>query len=50
LIIVTARRGKQLQGGARPRVEIESQRHKHTRLALEEINQGKINYKLTDKT
>ena len=50
LIIVAAQRSKQLQRGARPRVEMESQRHKHTRVALEEISQGKINYKITDKT
>jgi len=50
LIIVAAQRSKQLQRGARPRVEMASQRHKHTRVALEEISQGKINYKITDNT
>src|ERR687889_85430 len=36
LIIVAAQRSKQLQRGARPRVEgMDTQRHKPTRLALE---------------
>ncbi|HLL75769.1 MAG TPA: DNA-directed RNA polymerase subunit omega [Pyrinomonadaceae bacterium] len=51
LIIVAAQRSKQLQRGARPRVEgMDTQRHKPTRVALEEVQQGKISFHLTDNT
>lgn len=42
LIILAAKRSKQLQRGARPRIEIDATKHKPTRIALEEIVQGKI--------
>ena len=49
LIIVAAQRSKQLQRGARPRVEgMDTQRHKPTRVALEEVQQGKISFNLID--
>lgn len=49
LIIVAAQRSKQLQRGARPRVEgMDMQRHKPTRVALEEVHQGKIGFDLTE--
>jgi DNA-directed RNA polymerase omega subunit len=49
LIIVAAQRSKQLQRGARPRVEgMDTQRHKPTRVALEEVQQGKVDFNLTD--
>ena len=44
MIIVAAQRSKQLQRGARPRVEMDPQLHKHTRVALMEIEQGKIDF------
>jgi len=44
MIIVAAQRSKQLQRGARPRVEIDTQLHKHTRIALLEIEQGKVGF------
>lgn len=47
MIIVAAQRSKQLQRGARPRVEMDTQRHKPTRIALEEVHQGKIDFNLT---
>lgn len=48
LIIVAAQRSKQLQRGARPRVEgMDTQRHKPTRVALEEVQQGKVKFNLT---
>ncbi|HVF28968.1 MAG TPA: DNA-directed RNA polymerase subunit omega, partial [Pyrinomonadaceae bacterium] len=37
MIIVAAQRSKQIQRGARPRVEMDTQRHKPTRVALEEV-------------
>ncbi len=49
LILVAAQRSKQLQRGARPRVEMDSQRHKPTRIALEEVARGKINFSLIEK-
>ena len=49
MIIVAAQRSKQLQRGARPRVELDTQRHKPTRIALEEVQQGKINFSLINK-
>lgn len=42
LIILAAKRSKQLQRGARPRIEIDSLKHKPTRIALEEVIQGKV--------
>lgn len=49
LIIVAAQRSKQLQRGARPRVEgMDIQRHKPTRVALEEVHQGKVGFNLTE--
>ena len=49
LILVAAQRSKQLQRGARPRVEMDSQRHKPTRIALEEVQRGKVNFSLVEK-
>ena len=48
LILVAAQRSKQLQRGARPRVEMDSQRHKPTRIALEEVQRGKVSFSLID--
>jgi len=42
LIILAAKRSKQLQRGARPRIEIDPTKHKPTRIALEEVIQGTI--------
>ena len=47
LIIVAAKRSKQLQRGARPRIDIDPQKHKFTRIALEEVQQGKVNFEIT---
>jgi DNA-directed RNA polymerase subunit omega len=48
LIIVAAQRSKQLQRGARPRVDIDPQKHKPTRIALEEILRQKVHFTITD--
>ena len=48
LILVAAQRSKQLQKGARPRVEMDAQRHKPTRIALEEVLRGKVDFTITD--
>ena len=42
LIILAAKRSKQLQRGARPRIEIDPLKHKFTRIALEEVIQGTV--------
>jgi DNA-directed RNA polymerase subunit omega len=47
LIILAAKRSKQLQRGARPRIEIDPAKHKPTRIALEEVVQGKILFHTT---
>jgi DNA-directed RNA polymerase omega subunit len=44
LIILAAKRSKQLQRGARPRIDIDATKHKPTRIALEEVLRGKINF------
>jgi len=49
MIIVAAQRSKQLQRGARARVEIDSQPHKHTRIALLEVAQGKVDFTITEQ-
>ena len=48
LIILAAKRSKQLQHGARPRIEIDASKHKPTRIALEEILRGTIRFTIKD--
>jgi DNA-directed RNA polymerase subunit omega len=50
MIIVAAKRSKQLQRGARPRINIDTQKHKPTRIALEEVMRGKIDFIITNET
>jgi DNA-directed RNA polymerase omega subunit len=49
LIIIAAKRSKQLQRGARPRIDIDPQKHKFTRIAIEEVEQGKVNFEITEE-
>ncbi len=49
LILVAAQRSKQLQRGARPRVEMDAQRHKPTRIALEEVQRGMVHFSLLER-
>lgn len=44
LIILAAKRSKQLQRGARPRIDIDALKHKNTRIALEEVMSGRVNF------
>jgi len=44
LIILAAKRSKQLQRGARPRIDIDPIKHKNTRIALEEVMRGRVNF------
>ena len=48
LIIVAAKRSKQLQRGAKPRIDIDSLKHKPTRIALEEVIRGKVPFEIKD--
>ena len=48
LIILAAKRSKQLQRGAKPRIDIDSQKHKPTRIALEEVIRGKVPFEIKD--
>jgi DNA-directed RNA polymerase subunit omega len=47
LIILAAQRSKQLQRGARPRIEIDPTKHKPTRIALEEVVHGTVQFHTT---
>lgn len=49
LILVAAQRSKQLQKGARPRVEMDVRRHKPTRIALLEVQRGAVNFSISEK-
>lgn len=44
LIILAAKRSKQLQRGARPRIDIDQTKHKPTRIALEEVIRGRVQF------
>lgn len=44
MIILAAKRSKQLQRGAQPRIEIDPQKHKPTRIALEEVMRGRVHF------
>lgn len=48
LIILAAKRSKQLQRGARPRIDIDALKHKNTRVALEEVMRGRVNFKVNN--
>jgi len=48
LIILAAKRSKQLQRGAQPRIEIDPQKHKPTRIALEEVMRGRVHFHIKE--
>ena len=49
MIILAAKRSKQLQRGASPRIEIDPQKHKPTRIALEEVMRGRVHFSIKEK-
>ena len=49
LIILAAKRSKQLQRGATPRIEIDPQKHKPTRIALEEVIRGRVHFSIKEE-
>ena len=48
LIILAAKRSKQLQRGAQPRIEIDHQNHKPTRIAVEEVMRGRVHFDIKE--
>ncbi len=46
-ILIAAKRSKQIQKGALPRVNMGN--HKATRIALEEVERGLINFEIVEK-
>jgi len=46
-IILAAQRSKQIQRGATPRVEMDARKSKSTRIAMKEIDEGKVDFEIT---
>ncbi len=46
-IILAAQRSKQLQRGATPRVDMDPRKSKSTRIAMQELEENKIQYEVT---
>lgn len=46
-IILAAQRSKQLQRGANPRVDMDPRKSKATRIAMKELDSGKVNFEFT---
>ena len=44
MIILAAQRSKQLQRGATPRVDADPRKMKSTRIAMKELENGKVNF------
>lgn len=49
MILIAAQRSKQLQRGAEPRVGYDANKHKTTRVALDEVKNKKVEFKLTEE-
>lgn len=50
MIILAAQRSKQLQRGANPRVDMDPRKSKSTRIAMRELEEGKVDFELTTST
>ena len=48
MIILAAQRSKQLQRGAISRTEIDTRKHKATRVAMRELEEKKVNFKILE--
>ena len=48
LILLAAQRSKQLQRGALSRTDIDTRKHKATRVAMKEFEEEKVNFKILD--
>ncbi len=49
LVIIAAQRAKQIQKGAKPRVNLDPRKTKPTVIALEEVKQGKVQYEIVEE-
>lgn len=49
-IILAAQRSKQLQRGANPRVDMDPRKSKATRIAMRELEDGKVDFELTQSS
>ena len=47
MIILAAQRSKQIQRGANPRVDMDPRKSKATRIAMRELEEGKVDFELT---
>jgi DNA-directed RNA polymerase subunit omega len=50
MIILAAQRSKQLQRGANPRTDMDPRKSKSTRIAMRELEEGKVDFELTNTT
>ena len=48
MILLAAQRSKQLQRGALSRTEIDTRKHKATRVAMRELEEKKVNFKILE--
>lgn len=48
MILLAAQRSKQLQRGAIPRTELDMRKHKATRVAMRELQEKKVNFKILE--
>ncbi len=48
MIILAAQRSKQLQRGANPRVDLDPRKSKATRIAMRELEEGKVDFEITN--
>lgn len=48
MILLAAQRSKQLQRGALSRTDIDTRKHKATRVAMKELNEKKVNFKILE--
>ena len=49
LILLAAQRAKQIQRGAKPRVDLDARKIKPTTIALEEFENDKVNFEFVEK-
>jgi DNA-directed RNA polymerase subunit omega len=49
MILIAAKRSKQLQRGARSRVGIDTTKHKATKVAIEELKEQKVPFRLIEE-
>ena len=50
MILLAAQRSKQLQRGANPRVDMDPRKSKSTRIAMRELEDGKVDFEIIPST